>query len=296
MIFKLLQRFIRRAPFPGQMRVFHYLFSRNRFRENYVMSFPLNGNFLLHTDTKKLIDARVVYTGDYEPGIKDVFKAIIKPGDTVLDIGANVGFHTLFFSELTGVQGRVFAFEPIPSNYQKLRANIALNEARNVRALSIALGNKNEVIEIFVDTTNDNPGSFNLFAKGELNTKIDCRRGDDVIASLELDRVDMMKVDVEGYEQFVLEGLQGMIGRYQPKIVFEFDKNYQLKHANDQFGVFHVLSPFGYRFFLIEDKGLLPFTYDEKLVSADILALPKRLFLSSDDPAESYQELHPNAG
>ena len=277
-MFKLLQNLLRRSPFPGQMRIFHYFFSRNRFKENYVITFPLKGNFLIHTNTKKLIDARVVYTGDYESGIKDVFKGIIKSGDVVLDIGANIGFHTLFFSELTGKEGMVIAFEPIPQNYQTLRSNIILNSYKNIQALQIALGNNNEEINIFIDPGNANPGSFNLFSNNSTNTKINCRRGDDILAELNINRVDMMKIDVEGYEQFALEGLQETIRNCQPKIVFEFDKNYQLKHAKDQFGVFNVLSPFNYRFFIIKDKGLVPFNYDKNLESAEILALPERLF------------------
>ncbi len=271
----LFKKILKRSPFPGQMRLFHYLFFKGYLNtEKYVLTTPLTGNFLINVNTKNLIDASIVYTGDYEPEIKAVFKGIIKPGDTVLDIGANIGFHTLYFSELVGPVGHVLAFEPIPVNYNVLKKNLALNKVKNVSLQTFALGEINEELNIYIDPEPKNPGAYNLFEKTNNNTSIISRVGDEILRELDVNRVDFIKIDVEGYEQFVLKGLVQTISNYKPKIIYEYDKNYQLRTKNHPKLIFEFLYELGYSFFAINQHGLIQFYYSETVKSANILALP----------------------
>ena len=268
----LLKRILRRPFFRGQDRLFNYLFQRQQLKNGTVRVKPLIGNFNIDCDTNTWIGAKVVYAGDYEPQLKSVFKSYINAGDYVLDIGANIGFHTLYFSELATASGRVFAFEPVLYNFNALKQNLELNLTKNVEIYNIALSNKNEQLKISADANSTNPGSFNLFDQnGETN--ISCRIGDEVINVLE--RVDFIKIDVEGYEAFVIDGLINIIKKYQPKIVFEFDHNYHIKTGLPTVFIFDLLSKIGYRFYSITQRGLILIDDFDLVGSGNILALIK---------------------
>lgn len=266
-IYKLI---LRRTFFRGQDRLFNYLFTHQKLKKQAIVVKPLAGNFQINCDTSTWIGGKIVYTGDYEPELKKVFKSLIHSGDQVLDIGANIGFHTLYFAQLVGNKGSVTAFEPVPHNYEVLKINIGLNGFTHINAHPIALSNKKEQISIDADVKSNNPGAYNLFKK-DGNTLINCLVGDDVIGN---QKVDFIKIDVEGYESFVLDGLLETIKKNQPKIIFEYDKHYHQKTGRSEDYIFSLLASLGYRFKFIHRNGLKNIESFKNLVSGNILALP----------------------
>lgn len=272
----LLKYFLRRKFFKGQYRLFFYLFKHQFLQlQSPVLATPLKGNFSILCDTKTWIGAQIYYLGEYEDYIKATFERFIKIGDTVLDIGANIGFHTLFFAELVGPKGKVIAFEPMPYNYQALLNNIALDEFENIATRNYALSDQNESLKVNASSS-QNPGAFNLFEKGE--THIDTFIGDEVISEKS---INFIKIDVEGFEYFVLKGLVHTIKTHQPTIVFEYDKNYQNKTNLDPIMIFELLENLGYHFQEIKRNGLVPLKTYSSLISCDILAIPIDHQLSS---------------
>lgn len=268
---KFIYRLILRRPFfRGQYRLFFYLFNRNRLQlSTPILTQPLKGNFKLTCDTKTLIGAQIHFLGDYESYIKAAFEQHIHPGNTVLDVGANIGFHTLFFSELVGNQGKVLAFEPVKYNFEKLKDNITLNGYSNITLYQLALGNSNETFSIKARQDDSNPGAFNLFEKGDLEIK--CVIGDDIIK----EKIDFIKLDVEGYELYAFQGLHKVIETNKPKIVFEYDRNYQLRTHESSTAIFDFLVQFNYQFHEIKHEGLVPIEDYTALVAGDVLALPQ---------------------
>lgn len=267
---RIYRAILRRPSFKGQSRLFNYLFKRNKLANGLMTVKPLLGNFLINCDTKTWIGAKIVYTGDYETPLKEVFKSIIKKGDRVLDIGANIGFHTLFFADLVGHEGLVYAFEPVEYNYQSLKYNVGLNQFQNVRLRNIALGNKNEDLNIVADEHSNNPGSFNLFSK-DGNVTVKCHVGDEIVRE---QRIDFIKIDVEGYEAFVLDGLIKSIKQNRPKIIFEYDLNYHQKTGLPPDYIFDFFEQLNYKLFEIKQTGLQELTDFAKLSSENILAIP----------------------
>lgn len=271
MLFQKIYKFILRRPFfKGQDRLFSYLFKKNKLNQGWQTVKPLQNSFIINCDTATWIGAKIVYTGDYETAFKEVVKSFLKKGDYVLDIGANIGFHTLFFAEIVGEQGKVTAFEPVPYNYQALQHNISLNNFSHITAMNIALSHKNEQIYIAADEKSINPGTFNLFDQSG-NTLITCCIGDEITGD---QKVDFMKIDVEGYESFVIQGLLETIKKNRPTIIFEYDKGYHQKTGLTEDYIFSLLSAMNYHFFHIYQAGPARLNSFTNLESGNILALP----------------------
>jgi FkbM family methyltransferase len=156
--------------------------------------------------------------GEFSSGEAVAFDQIARPGDTVLDVGANIGAHTLWMARRVGPAGRVLAFEPQRAVFQTLCANMALNGMTNVDAHWAAVGARPGHITVpRVDpTTAANFGAVSLVGGPS---------GDQVrmmtIDELGLESCRMIKVDVEGMELDVLRGGAATISRLRPVLYLE---------------------------------------------------------------------------
>ena len=145
-----------------------------------------------------------------------------------VDVGANSGHHTLF---MAGIADQIIAFEPFPGLVRAVKAKIALNTLANVKLIPVALGSRNEVRDYFLgEGANAGTGTFiaNERERETAPIQLSIRRGDDVLAEEKLARLDLLKVDVEGFEPFVFEGLRQRILSDRPIILTEMtEKSYQ---------------------------------------------------------------------
>lgn len=172
-----------------------------------------------------------IYRGTFrspEPDY-DVLASLVKPGDIVVDVGANVGHYTRKLSELVGPTGRVIAFEPIPETFSLLTAN--LSDRTNVTLINACASDANGIANMSIPTYSHTkrPNYYQAAvdlsgnstdALGVLCTPID---------SLCLDRVTYMKIDAESHEPQVLRGATETIRRCRPAITIESDA-YLLEH------------------------------------------------------------------
>lgn len=153
--------------------------------------------------------------GEFSEYEVELFKWAIRPGMNVVDVGANIGAHTVVFSELVGNDGKVLAFEPQPHLFHMLCANVALNELRNVSCYQEAIGDGSSVPFAEVDLDQEN----NMGGLSLPSIKADRR-----IVTNELDvPCHFLKIDVEGMELEVLRGAAGMIGQCKPMLYVEND-------------------------------------------------------------------------
>ena len=145
-----------------------------------------------------------------------------RPGPVhFIDVGANVGHHTLFMS---GVADDVVAFEPFPATCAQLQSKLALNALENVQVFPIGLGEEDGELPYFASTgANSGIGSFLEHGTAEYRatSTLSVRRGDPLFTELGLPRMDILKVDVEGFEPQVLRGLREHIQRDRPIILTE---------------------------------------------------------------------------
>jgi FkbM family methyltransferase len=134
---------------------------------------------------------------------------------TFIDIGANVGYFTCVLARLAGPEGAVVAFEPEPNNLRLLQCNIALNGIRNASVEPVALGDADGTASLFI-YKNSNQGRHSLVASaGMTQIEVPVRRLDDVLQTQErrFDGIDLIKIDVEGYEPFALAGAPESISK-----------------------------------------------------------------------------------
>jgi FkbM family methyltransferase len=163
--------------------------------------------------------------GEYSEGEIEMFRQIVQPGMTVLDVGANIGAFTLFFAKAVGEAGRVHAFEPQRTLYHVLCGNLALNALSNVTAIHGALADKPGTLFVrAVDYAK--PGNFGGLAldPAAVSQGAGENVGVSTIDALGLERCDFVKIDVEGMERDVLQGAADTLARCKPFLFVENDR------------------------------------------------------------------------
>jgi FkbM family methyltransferase len=159
--------------------------------------------------------------GEYSEGEVDLFRQCVRPGDVVIEVGANLGAHTVPLAKLVGPQGSVLALEPQRLLFQTLCANLALNNIPNVVCFQEASGAEPGVL--FVPTLE--PTSANNFGGLALGS---FQQGQQVrvtpLDAYALPTCQLIKIDVEGMEEEVLRGARETIGRCQPILYVENDR------------------------------------------------------------------------
>jgi len=189
--------------------------------------------------------------GTYEPHICTLIQSYLHEGETVMDIGANIGYFTLLMASKVGPQGRVIAFEPVPTVYNVLLENLRLNASAHVCAECQAVAEVEDVAYMQSDT--ENPLSFvgHLSESGDLEVKT--ITVDDYVHAVGLNGLDFVKIDVEGAEDHVLQGMINTLKYLKPTILLEM-------HANDggnSLGLC-LLKQEGYQLLRVEKDGLFP--------------------------------------
>lgn len=177
---------------------------------------------MLVRDDDKYVGKYLIEYGEFGWDETESFRNIVKPGMVVLDVGANIGVHTLLFSKLVGNGGRVFAYEPQPDMFYMLCGNLALNDIQNVVALNKGCGESYSTVGVprmRLHGEVNNYGSFSLVEKYDHCT--------DLVEIIPIEQdCDFMKIDVEEYESRVLRGAAKMIERCRPWIHVENDRSY----------------------------------------------------------------------
>ena len=155
----------------------------------------------------------------YEPYVMDHFDAALAQAQVVLDVGANIGIFTLRAAHRLAGRGRVIAVEPLPQNQQALYASIRYNGFTNVAVFPFAASDAPGLVAMSCDEDSSN-GIVRAGDDGSALTIVPAHRLDAVLASLE--RLDLVKIDIEGHEPVAWQGLIGLLQRFRPVVFLEF--------------------------------------------------------------------------
>lgn len=184
-----------------------------------------NDGVFFSGNTRSFIDREVYLYGHYERPMIDLFLSKI-PSDghgVILDVGANVGTHALRFAKAFD---RVFSFEPNAALWDQFQRNMDINGADNVTLCRFGLGLEAGEHDFYaIEKENAGLGTFSSLDQYDLPLKkigfFSIENGDAWVHSQDLDRLDAVKIDVQGFEYEVLCGLRGMLERFRPVIWFE---------------------------------------------------------------------------
>jgi FkbM family methyltransferase len=210
--------------------------------------------------------------GEYCPAEWDMLRQVIRPGMTVVEVGANIGAHSVDMARACA-PGPFYAFEPQPRIFQILCANLALNDIGNALAYPEGCGEaEGEAVVPLTDYTKEgNFGSLSLEPAGQPGIKVRIR----TIDSLELGACGLLKVDVEGFEPQVLRGARKTIERCRPVIYIENDRSF---HQQE---IISLISEMGYRLFWHTPPLFTPDNFNGtaenifgRIVSVNMLCLP----------------------
>lgn len=231
------------------------------------------------------VDWCVYFYGAYELENLQLFADILskQKDPIVLDIGANVGHHSLFLSRHSR---EVHSFEPNPFVRKKLEEKIALNHKENMRVHPYGLGQKNEDLPFFAPQgCNKGTGSFveGFSQNNELAGELKVLRADEYVEKLNLPQIDFIKIDVEGFEKNVLSGLVSVFEKHRPVVIVEFSEATMKSYESE--AEFREQFPADYEFFkvcagesylgLFNRHGYRLETLNFAVSGGDILCRPK---------------------
>jgi len=242
--------------------VLRRLFSRAR---GSVDIDDFDGALSVRLNLAEHMQRRIFWKGYYNDRLVPVLDRLLLAGDTVLDVGANVGEVSLLSARRVGPSGRVIAFEPVDAIADALQANVDRNHLPQVEVHRLGLG--------------DVAGSFDLYASyghapgAELNLGMGSLHGDPsvdrriqsvevrpldvLVPSLALQRIDFLKVDIEGAELACLRGAAETIVRFRPVIAVEVQIQSAAAAGHDGAELLGYLEELGYGFYRLGERGRL---------------------------------------
>jgi len=223
------------------------------------------GGIAWDLDLSEGIDLYLYLAGRFEWRLSRVLTRLVRPGDTVLDVGANIGAHTLPLARAAGPAGRVIAYEPTSFAFQKLLANIALNPdlaSRIVPVQAMLTGARSEPVPPAVYSSWPLEAARDLHAehRGRAMATDGARAItlDDHLRDLEVERVDLVKIDVDGFECSVLRGAKEALRRWRPVLVMEWAPYIHKASGHRLEECLSVVRDLGYSFHDAESGQALP--------------------------------------
>ena len=188
----------------GIFRSKPYLAFKRFMRTDFVV---VQGN-RMYLDPNDCLELSIL--GVHEEAVTEFVKRTVKKGDTVLDIGANIGYYTLIFARLVGEGGKVIAFEPSPENFAILKKNVEANGFKNVTLVQKAVSDRTGKIKLYLS---DDAGEHTIsgHGSGREAIEIDSVRIDDYFRDSK-ESINFIKLDIEGAEFQALKGMQKLLG------------------------------------------------------------------------------------
>jgi len=215
-------------------------------------------------DLEEGIDFSIYLLGAFERSTVATLRELVKAGDVVLDIGANIGAHTLGLAKNVGAAGKVYAFEPADFAFQKLLRNLALNPEleRRTKASQVMLGSGAEKPPngVYASWPLEKVNSVHPKHRGRFvsteGAVVDTLDG--FVAREKVSRINLIKMDVDGHELPVLQGGRSVLREHQPVIVMEMSPYVHAEEQNSFAAVIEVLKEFRYKIEDARNRKTLP--------------------------------------
>lgn len=211
--------------------------------------------FILDPKDERIAPVEIFNFGSYEFADFNMIKNLMRDGQVVLDIGANVGFHSISLG-LEFKNSTFYAFEPIPKTYNYLNKNIEINKVKNVVPFNFGFSDEEKDLTFFFyDQGSGNASSVNVSERGDAQ-QVNCKvtTVDKFILSNNLN-VDFIKCDVEGAEFFVFKGAEELLKKCTPIVFVEILRKWSRKFNCDPNDIFNYFYKLGYKAFTAVPGG-----------------------------------------
>ncbi|MEI7810823.1 MAG: FkbM family methyltransferase [Ignavibacteria bacterium] len=250
------------------VRKFLYIILRNRlfyFIEKREMNITENiGKLSITYSPWTDIGLSLYLKNKFEQDEMSMMESLLKDGSVVLDVGANIGYLSLLFSQNNKVK-TVLSIEPSPQTFRTLLKNI--HGHNNILALNVGFSETNGLVDFFIAVDNAYSGLKDTKRKEIIDiVKVPVFKGDDYLKLLNIEKIDFIKMDVEGFEHSALKGLEETIIRNKPAMHIEIysGKNSNL---NPEETIKYVVQ-LGYDAYILKDGKLQPYScHDDKYYS-----------------------------
>lgn len=253
-------RMVRRLPF-ARYRVMNALSTYSPVRGPFVARLPASSQGLrFECDLRNGLAREVFFTGQYEPQETCLVQALLRPGDTFLDVGSHWGYFTFLAAETVTRSGRVVAIEADPRIHRTLMANLALNRLPHVTALHIAAGAEEGEVKLEgYDEAQDNWGISRVRGSAQASSQaiaVKARPMDAVLDELGVARVQLVKMDIEGAEVFALAGMRrGLQAHRYERILLELHPPQLQEHGHAPAELTRMLTEAGYRGWAVDHSA-----------------------------------------
>jgi len=272
----LIKTYLRLVPFDkGKWRLVEIL-CRHLASSPLQVTLRMRSGIIIDVDTTDFIQREVFIKSQFEPEVENVLRAFLRPGDTFVDIGANIGIFSLLAAQIVGPTGRVIAFEPVPITLEKLRANILLNDLQNITVVPIALSDETRRGVIHLDGENNSgASSFRKSRNSRECVEVALDTFDRYAQAHLATAPRLIKIDVEGAEVKVLRGMQQLLASIRrPPIVLEVSEGSLLKLGSSKEELFEIASAHGYTTKEISKRRKSIFAGPEEWYQYDVLLEP----------------------
>ncbi len=206
---------------------------------------------------------------------RSYLKDIVRDGDIVFDIGANIGDTVLHFAKFLHNTGNVYAFEPLPNIYSRLEANVALNAYTNIKLNNFALGKGSSGI-VFAHVDKNHSGGTYINPNDTTGVQIKVKLLDDFVSRNNITRINLIKIDTEGYEDNVLVGGIKTITTLKPALFIEINDEHLKRSGSSAPLLIKRLLDWGYSIIRTDNRDVVTEMYTFNHQHFDVLCLPGR--------------------
>jgi len=248
-LFKI--KYIRNRFFGIYKRIFKPF---NLFKEVICKVLYEDFKLILHIDD--WIQQNIYFLGEYEKAELKTLGNFLSANSVFIDLGANFGLYTLYASKLVGENGKVISFEPFGENFKSLTRNIEINKLANVLAEKLAVGEKEGTIHLYCDIEEKNLGMVSAnYIENAYHEQVSIVSLDTYFDNKSIDRIDFIKIDIEGFEYPALLGMKNLLVKFHPTLLIEILNNEESTEYEEK--IFNYLNNLGYKKYFIDDKGNL---------------------------------------
>jgi FkbM family methyltransferase len=219
----------------------------------------LRSGFVMALDLTEYVQAYLYVFGSYELPSMKIVRSILSNGGVMIDVGAQIGYVTLE-GATASPNVHVIAVEPESKNIARLQRNVGLNNFTNVSIEQTALGSSEGVLRLYL-SNDENAGTHSALSENanvsDSYIEVPVQRMDDLVRRRALTAVDIIKIDVEGFEEEVLAGSTATIEQFAPTFLIELSDALQAARGSTTQRIKHWMHERGYGAFTIHDDATL---------------------------------------